>query len=95
MDMCFFSLVDVLLLDSAGETVGLSLVHSHSAADSIEVIRTFGTVCRFSCDLVSLTVQPNHLRLWIPAVRFAFKEDFIFDFGYLHDYRRNRTYRVK
>uniref|UniRef100_A0A671TP85 Ig-like domain-containing protein n=1 Tax=Sparus aurata TaxID=8175 RepID=A0A671TP85_SPAAU len=49
--------------------VVVSLLHSHSAADSIEVIRTSDCLCRSSREEVSLTVQPEHLRFWIPACR--------------------------
>ncbi|MGL4849388.1 MAG: hypothetical protein ACRC28_10775, partial [Clostridium sp.] len=34
MDVYFSGLVDVLLLDSTGEAVAVSRLHSHSAADS-------------------------------------------------------------
>ncbi len=67
MDVCLSGLVDVLLLDSTGESVAVSLLHSHSAADIIEVIRTSDCLCRSSREEVSLTVQPDHLSLWIPA----------------------------
>ena len=67
--MCLSGLVDVVLLDSTGEVVALSLLHSHSAADSIETIRTSDGLCRSSREEVSLIVQPKHLRLWIPAFR--------------------------
>ena len=66
---CLSGLVDVVLLDSTGEAVAVSLLHSHSAADSIEVIRTSDCLCRSSREEVSLTVQPEHLRFWIPACR--------------------------
>ena len=71
MDLCLSGLVDVLLLDSTGEVVSVSLLHSHSAADSIETIRTFDCLCRSSREDLSLTVQPDELRLWIPTVRVA------------------------
>ena len=67
--MCLSGLVGVVLLDSTGEAVAVSLLHSHSAADSIEVIRTSDCLCRSSREEVSLTVQPEHLRFWIPAGR--------------------------
>lgn len=67
--MSLSGLVDVLLMDSTGEAVAVSLLHSHSAADSIEVIRTSDCLCRSIREEVSLTVQPQHLRLWIPACR--------------------------
>ena len=69
MYVCLSGLVDVVLLDSTGEAVAVSLLHSHSAADSIEVIRTSDCLCRSSREEVSLTVQPEHLRFWIPARR--------------------------
>ena len=69
MYVCLSGLVDVVLLDSTGEAVAVSLLHSHSAADSIEVIRTSDCLCRSSREEVSLTVQPEHLRFWIPACR--------------------------
>ncbi|CAI5661080.1 unnamed protein product [Oreochromis niloticus] len=50
------------------QTVIYSSVN-HSAADSIEVIRTSEGLCRSSREEVSLTVQPQQLRLWIPACR--------------------------
>lgn len=69
VDVCLSALVGVPLLDSAGDVVAVSLLHSHSAADSIEVIRTSEGLCRSSREEVSLTVQPQQLRLWIPACR--------------------------
>uniref|UniRef100_A0A671TM48 Ig-like domain-containing protein n=1 Tax=Sparus aurata TaxID=8175 RepID=A0A671TM48_SPAAU len=50
-------------------TVAVSLLHSQSAADIIETIRTSDCLCRSSREEVSLTVQPEHLRFWIPAGR--------------------------
>ena len=69
MEVCLSSLVNNLLFDSTDEAVAVSLLHSHSAADIIEIIRTSDCLCRSSREEVSLTVQPQHLRLWIPAWR--------------------------
>lgn len=71
IDVCLSGLVDVLLLDSTGEAVALSVLHSNSAVHSVEVIRISDCLCAFSREEVSFTVQPKHLRLWMPAFRFT------------------------
>ena len=91
MYVCLSGLVGVVLLDSTGEAVAVSLLHSHSAADSIEVIRTSDCLCRSSREEVSLTVQPEHLRFWIPASGFTYQQHSITDFRDLYVGEGNRT----
>ena len=69
MDLRLYGAGGVVVLDSAGEAAAGSLLHSHSAADSIEVIRTSDCLWRSSREELSLSVQPQHLRLRIPACR--------------------------
>lgn len=66
-DESLSGLVDVPLLDSTGEAVSVSLLHRHAAADTIEVIRTSEGLWRSSREQLPLSVQPQQLRLRVPA----------------------------
>lgn len=91
IDVCLSGLVDVLLLDSTGEAVAPSVLHSNSAVDSVEVIRTSDCLCTFSREEVSFTVQPKQLRLWIPAFRFTQQQHTMADCGNMYFRWGDRT----
>lgn len=69
MYVCLPGLVDVLLMNSTGEPVGVSLIHSHIFSNSVETVCVFERLCVSSREDVSITIQPRHLRLWVPAFR--------------------------
>lgn len=66
-----FSMLFVLL-DSTGDVLAVSFFQSQSAAEGIEIIRTSEHLFRPSRDDLALTLQPKHIRLWIPAFGFTF-----------------------
>ena len=95
MDVCLPGPVDVLLVDSTGEGVTESLLHSHSAADGVEVIRTSEGLCRSSREQLSLSVQPQHLRLWIPASRLTLENHFTHVFSHVDNRPGDGTKRTE
>lgn len=55
-----------------GDVLAVSFFQSQSAAEGIEIIRTSEHLFRPSRDDLALTLQPKHIRLWIPAFGFTF-----------------------
>ncbi|KAI9543773.1 hypothetical protein NQZ68_008821 [Dissostichus eleginoides] len=84
MDVCLPGPVDVLLVDSI-----------HSAADGVEVIRTSEGLCRSSREQLSLSVQPQHLRLWIPASRLTLENHFTHGFSHVDNRPGDGTKRTE